>query len=226
MIRIVCMLLTLILFSFDVSLAQGAASSLDLVRVTIIACPAVIKGTSDVTATMFGPTGEPKKVALTQDQPGFYIGQVAIVPGHYSLAAQGGACEGGVRLTVLPAHSRNLTVILRERGRAFYDFSAYAAGALPFEGVTSAYLTARDGTTIPVTLDGMAFYAEGLPLGAYTLSLSFYDQNLLCRLPINVVTPGLILNISARDTKRCLGRLVRVGGRSQHFQALWPATNP
>jgi hypothetical protein len=203
--------------------ASASATPSQKITLTILTCPEAEQfGTSPIAKlTFLGDSGAVRSMLLSPRADHTYVGVLNAAPGHYSLLAQDGFCVANEYFTVLPDSDRDLSMVLRQGGRTIYDFDAYLAGALPVGGILEASLMTKSGDSIPLLLDGRAYYGEGLREGQYTLNLSIAG-GLVCRIPVDLKRPGEIFNIDASDMLRSMGRLLKYPGRPSEFELLWP----
>ena len=163
------------------------------------------------------------KLKLSAVAQGMYNGSLRLMPGHYTVSAQDGFCEGGARITVLPGRDRKIGMVLRQ-GRVIFGSHSYVAGTLPINGFARAFLTGISGDQHDLTLDGGAYYGENLPPGQYILTLAFFNSDLSCRIPVTIGDNGTIRNLLPSDITHSIGRTIRYFGKPDQFELLWPNT--
>lgn len=125
-----------------------------------------------------------------------------------------GQCNGRADITVLPGYSRRVVLALSSTCCLIDSEHGSLAGTLPFAGLTVSVAAcqgpqcsatssddsgspSRQGIVYPATVDGRAYYANGLPPGFWTLVVSDATGRVV-RIPVGEGSLRLhrILNIS------------------------------
>ena len=165
-------------------------------------------------------------IPLTRVGSYFYVGHTAVAPGHYLVAASlPPKCWGGLEITVLPGHDRNVGIEVSPLGSGHYDAHAFLYGTLPFAGFVRGTLIGK-GLEKPIEVDVGAYYAEREYPGSYLLKLS-YGDSLECRIPVIIPQRGVRLDISLQRAQECLGfpyHYPTTGERG--FVPLFPSPSP
>ena len=201
--------------------ASAQSSARERLRLSVFACPDAVNLRTEPSVTLSAAGRADSTLVLEHSSAEIYETDMDISPGRYAVYAQDGFCTGRSDFTVLPEHDRHITVILKQ-GRDFFDAHAYVAGTLPISGISSAYLQSNGGGSLPLLLDGGAYYGEHVLDGTYVLVLVFPNEGLQCRLPIKVVGDGAVFDVEASDIARSIGYVSRYFGKPEEFHLLWP----
>lgn len=156
----------LILPSISSSRAEPGAGK-QLLTITVVNCSQDLNAIPFAfLGPRFGKTEVPLSATLVKLSRGLHQLTATVDAGYHSLRVKTQHCWAFADLSILPGHSRHLTIAT---GRALPLDHEYCSvsGMIP-TGV-SLYLVNPRGVDVDVVIDDGAYYADGLHRGIYTL---------------------------------------------------------